>query len=103
MSGWQTLLRHPIRLTVLILSIAVVGWSIFGDDGIAESWELRKAVIAAQQRSDSLREESSLLKERISALRRNDKFASEFAAREIGMIKPGERVYKTVELNKVGE
>jgi len=70
---------------------------------LAESWALHQTVSAAHQRCDSLVEESSILSGRIAALRNNDDFAVEFAARELGMIKPGEKVYKTVNVDDKGK
>ena len=85
--------RNPFLYIKVGLVLFAVLYTIFGDDGIYQSSALEGDVIVMEARIDSLTQYITLVRQRIDALQRGDLQILEEEARNLGMIKPGEKVY----------
>ena len=91
-----------LRVALALLLGAALYYALFGGEySVFELRGLSKRVVAEQARLDSLRAEVDSLEARAELLE-NDSATIERIARErYGMIRPGERLYRFVEVDTV--
>ena len=85
--------RRLIHLFVLFVASLIVGNGLFGDRGLLAMLRARReggelAATIAKQRAENAR-----LREEVRRLREDPAAIEEVARRELGLIKPGEKVF----------
>lgn len=66
----------------------------FGERGIWHLWRLSREKRALDDRNFLLRRENDSLREKIERLRRDDAYLEKIAREELGLVRPGEIVYR---------
>ncbi len=82
---------------LLAAGAAVIGYAVifvFGDSGIWDYHQLTELYDARAEQIAELEREKVSLKAYLTALNDKDEAALERAAREIGLVGPGERIYE---------
>jgi cell division protein FtsB len=92
--GTQVGLRKKASLLFsVIVFIALVVGSLFGDGGILQLWEERARTEALEHEIQRLRVRNSELAEEIHALRSDPQAIERLAREELGLVRPGETVF----------
>ncbi len=83
------------RLYVVLLFVAsvLVLNSLVGDRGLVAMLQARRQAEQLQQSLDQIRAENARLREEARRLREDPAAIEELARRELGLIKPGEKVF----------
>jgi cell division protein FtsB len=90
--GTTTLYRNGI-LVLLLVSIALIVHNIFGQNGYLALRRQRKELQLIQQQLLQLKQENAQVDKENRALK-SDPAAIESRARDMGLVKPGDKVYK---------
>jgi cell division protein FtsB len=85
--------RKACLLFSVIVFIALVVGSLFGDGGILELLEENRRAVDLAQELEALRAENGRLAEQIQALRTSPRAIERLAREELGLAGPGETVY----------
>ncbi len=83
-----------IGLFMVLLSLLV---SLFGERGVLELWELKRANALEAANNEVLRERNQRLMSEIADLKHGGSVLEELAREDLGMIKPGETFFKVIE------
>jgi len=84
---WLTLI--PVLFILLLLGVAV-----FGEKGILCAINSNQQKEQLQQRVQELEADNQRLREEIKALHSDRRYLEALARKQLGMVKPGERVYQ---------
>lgn len=84
---WLTLI--PVLFIILLLGVAV-----FGEKGILCAINSNQQKEQLQQRVQELEADNQHLREEIKALHSDRRYLEALARKQLGMVKPGERVYQ---------
>ena len=88
---------HPLKLAVLIAAVLVVFVPFCtGPRGLFTLIRLHRDVSVMQTDIEQTAQENTAIRDSINALEKEDPMALEKEARDLGMIKDGETVYKVV-------
>jgi len=85
--------RKACLLSAVIVFIALVVGSLFGDAGILELWDERSRAEALLAELEELRIENGRLAEQIRALRSDPRAIERLAREELGLVRRGETVF----------
>ena len=85
--------RKAVTLTSVLLLIALVVGSMFGDRGILHLMTQRQRAEALRQEIEALREENLKLYAQIRELRTDPRAVERLAREELGLARPGETVF----------
>jgi len=85
--------RKAVALTSVLLLIALLVGSMFGDRGILHLITQRQRAEALREEIESLREENLRLYARIHELRTDPRAVERLAREELGLARPGETVF----------
>ena len=84
--------RRLVRYAVLFVATALLANALIGDNGLTSLFRTRQEYRDLQAEVERLREESTRLREDARRLREDPAAIEEYARRELGLIKPGEKV-----------
>lgn len=89
--------RHPRRRTtrniVLLIAVVLFGNAIVGDNGLIALIRANRELVATFAGIEALRAENDNLREEVRMLREEPLKVEEIARRELGLIRPGEKVF----------
>ncbi len=85
---------------MVLLSLLV---SLFGERGVLELWELKRANALEAANNEVLRERNQRLMSEIADLKHGGSVLEELAREDLGMIKPGETFFKVIEKQGTAE
>ena len=89
--------RHPRRRTtrniVLLIAVVLLGNAIVGDNGLIAVIRANRELGATFAGIEALRAENDNLREEVRMLREEPLKVEEIARRELGLIRPGEKVF----------
>jgi cell division protein FtsB len=88
-----SLRRKAVTLSCVLLLIALVVGSLFGDRGILHLMTQRQRAEALREKIDALRQENSKLYGEIQQLRSDPRSVERLAREELGLARPGETVF----------
>ena len=78
--------------TALFMTLSL--FTIFGERGLLHLWRLRGEKRELEERNFLLQKENELLRERIYRLRHDNLYLEQIAREELGLVRPGEIVYR---------
>jgi len=84
--------RRVVRYAVLFVATAFLANALIGDNGLTTLFHIRQEYRDLRAEVERLREESARLREDARRLREDPAAIEEYARRELGLIKPGEKV-----------
>jgi len=84
--------RRRMRLAVLFVAALLLANAVIGDNGLVALWRLRAETASLQSEVERLRDERVQLMNEARRLREDPATIEEVARRELGLVKPGERV-----------
>ncbi len=98
--GQSDRLMPPMKIIVAILFVLLVLlqiklWS--GDGGLVDTVQLQRAVDQQQQENSALSERNKALEAEVEDLKKGVDAIEERARSELGLIKPGETFFQTVD------
>ena len=77
-----------------LLGLLLIALGILGNNGIITYTQLKRNYKEMQQRVEKLDKENQKLVEEINQLRDNPEYIERIAREELGMVKPGEVLYR---------
>jgi len=89
----QRLLR-PMPLIVLAAVLCFSGWFVIGSGGLWDCHHLRERQAWQRQQIAELTARRDYVKQQLADLKKKDERALEQAARDFGLVAPGETVYE---------
>ena len=89
----RSLRKKAATLFCVILVLALVVGSLFGDRGILQLVDQKERAAHLAQELEELRGENLRLAEEIQALRTNPRAIERIAREELGLARPGETVF----------
>ena len=84
--------RRRMRLAVFFVATLLLANAVIGDNGLVALWRLRAETASLQDEVARLRDERVRLMDEARRLREDPATIEEVARRELGLVKPGERV-----------
>ncbi len=90
---WRRLVR-PMPLILIAGFLCLSGWFAFGSGGLWDSYSLRQRYARQQAHITELQARKEWLKTRLADLKDKKELALEHAARDYGLVAPGETVYE---------
>jgi cell division protein FtsB len=86
----------PRRVIYLFscLLVALALFTAFGERGVFHLWRLRGEKQQLQERNFVLQKENDALRERVYRIRHDDLYLEKIAREELGLVRPGEIVYR---------
>lgn len=84
--------RRLVRYAVLFVAMALLANALIGDNGLTSLFRTREEYRDLQVEVERLRAESARLREDARRLREDPAAIEEYARRELGLVKPGEKV-----------
>ena len=89
--------RHPRRRTthfvVLLIAVVLFGNAVVGDNGLIALLRANRELVETFTVIEALRAENDSLREEVRMLRDEPLKVEEIARRELGLIKPGEKIF----------
>jgi cell division protein FtsB len=89
--------RSTQRRVVYIFSsvlVALVLFTAFGERGVFHLWRLWGEKKHLEEKTFLLQKENDALRERVSRIRHDDLYLEKIAREELGLVRPGEMVYR---------
>ncbi len=87
-------LEKILLTTLVIIAFGIAGAAVVGKHGLLTYINMQNRYEQMQEECERLREENERLRQEIQALRKDPEAIEEVARKELGMIKPGEVLYK---------
>ena len=84
-----------ISLVLLLVTLQLTLW--FGDDSLAEVWQLRQQINTQKDENKQLQERNAALEAEVQDLKKGLAAIEERARNELGMVKKGETFFQVVE------
>jgi cell division protein FtsB len=82
-------------LVLLLVTLQLTLW--FGDDSLAEVWQLRQQINAQKEENKQLQERNAALEAEVQDLKQGLAAIEERARNELGMVKKDETFFQVVE------
>jgi cell division protein FtsB len=82
-------------LVLLLITLQLTLW--FGDDSLAEVWQLRQQINAQKDENKQLQERNAALEAEVQDLKQGLAAIEERARNELGMVKKDETFFQVVE------
>lgn len=89
----RRLVRRVVRLAFLIVAVVLVIDALFGDKGLFKTIRVRREYRDLSASIARLRNENARMRDEARRLREDAGAIEEVARRELGLIKPGEKVF----------
>jgi cell division protein FtsB len=89
--------RLSPRRVIYLFSSLLVALALFtasGERGVFHLWRLRGEKQQLQERNFVLQKENDALRERVYRIRHDDLYLEKIAREELGLVRPGEIVYR---------
>ena len=86
--------RGPRLVRAGLLALVAVGILSYGGQSLARVWQMKQEVEALERELVTLRGETEALAGQIDRLRSDPDYVEQLARESLGMVKPGERVFK---------
>lgn len=86
-----------LKVVVGILVLLILGFTIFGENGLVNLIRLKKRTQALAHKADRLKAKNQVLEEDIGRLKTDPAYIESLAREELGMVKPGELVFQFAE------
>lgn len=87
-------LLRPMPLMLIASVLCFSGWFVLGGGGVWDSYQLRCRYERQQKQISELQSKRDWLQQRLGSLKRKDELALEHAARNFGLVAPGETIYE---------
>jgi len=87
-------LRSLRLLRTAILMILAASLTAYGGQSLTRLWALKKEVASLEQEVVGLRADTARLTAEVDRLRTDPEYIEQIAREKLGLVKPGERVYK---------
>lgn len=87
------MVKEYAPLTVLVLALITVVFSVFGDDSMSRLHNLRASITAQEQENSVLRGKVSQLRGDVISLREDPRALEKAARNELGLSRPNEEIY----------
>lgn len=84
--------RRLVRYAVLFAATALLANALIGDNGLTSLFRTRAQYRSLQAEVERLRAEAARLREDARRLREDPAAIEEYARRELGLIRPGEKI-----------
>lgn len=85
--------RRIVRYVLGLVTIVLVIDAVFGEKGLLTLIQARRDFAAVEQALVRAREENAALRDQARRLREDPSAIEEIARRELGLIKPGEKLF----------
>jgi cell division protein FtsB len=85
--------RRAVQYLLVFVGCVLVIDALVGDKGLIEMMKKREAYLALEQSLDRARAENAQLREEARRLKEDPAAIEEIARRELGLIKPGEKLF----------
>ena len=86
-----------LKVVVGILVLTILGFTVFGENGLINLVRYKKRAQALVQEAARLKKENQRLRREIERLKTDPAFIERLAREELGMVKPGELVFQFAE------
>ena len=96
-------LSRPVRYVLLFVTCALVLNALLGESGLLATLTANRDYSRLAERLEELRRENDRLREEVRLLREDPTTIEEIARRDLGMIRPGERLFIVREPEPVDE
>jgi len=87
-------LRSARLLRTSILVVLVVSLAAYGGQSLTRVWALKKEAETLEREVVVLRSDTARLTVEVERLRTDPEYIEQIAREKLGLVKPGERVYK---------
>jgi cell division protein FtsB len=81
-------------LRTAVLAVLAVSFAAYGGQSLARVWTLKKDVESLEREVGALRAETARLTADLDRLRTDPEYIEQIARDKLGLVKPGDRVYK---------
>lgn len=78
----------------VFLLVTLSLFTIFGDRGAIHLWRLQEEKKRLDERNFLLQKENETLRDRVQRLRHDDLYLEQVAREELGLVRPGEVIYR---------
>jgi cell division protein FtsB len=86
---------RPARLLgTLALAVLAISFTAYGGQSLTRAWTLKKDVENLEREVGALRAETARLTADVDRLRTDPEYIEQIARDKLGLVKPGDRVYK---------
>lgn len=96
-------LSRPVRYVLVFVTCALVLNALLGESGLLATLTANRHYSRLAESLEELRRENDRLREEVRRLREDPTMIEELARRDLGMIRPGERLFIVPEREPVDE
>jgi cell division protein FtsB len=87
-------LRSRRLLRTAVLAVLAISLAAYGGQSLTRVWALKKEVEILEREVGALRANTARLTAEVDRLRTDPEYIEQIAREKLGLVKPGERVYK---------
>ncbi|HMB36214.1 MAG TPA: septum formation initiator family protein [Methylomirabilota bacterium] len=87
-------LRSRRLLRTAVLAVLAISLAAYGGQSLTRVWALKKEVEILEREVGALRADTARLTAEVDRLRTDPEYIEQIAREKLGLVKPGERVYK---------
>jgi len=87
-------LRSMRLLRTAVMAVLAVSLAVYGGQSLTRVWALKKEVETLEREVGALRADAARLTAEVDRLRTDPEYIEQIAREKLGLVKPGERVYK---------
>jgi cell division protein FtsB len=87
-------LRSLRLLRTVVLAVLAISLAAYGGQSLTRVWALKKEVESLEREVGALRADTARLTAEVDRLRTDPEYIEQIAREKLGLVKPGERVYK---------
>ena len=87
-------LRSLRLLRTAILMVLAISLAVYGGQSLTRVWALKKEAETLEREVGVLRADTARLTAEVDRLRTDPEYIEQIAREKLGLVKPGERVYK---------
>jgi cell division protein FtsB len=87
-------LRSVRLLRTAVMAVLAVSLAVYGGQSLTRVWALKKDVETLEREVGVLRANAARLTVEVDRLRTDPEYVEQIAREKLGLVKPGERVYK---------
>lgn len=87
-------LRSVRLLRTVVLAVLAISLAAYGGQSLTRVWALKKEVESLEREVGALRTDTARLTAEVDRLRTDPEYIEQIAREKLGLVKPGERVYK---------